>query len=214
MIVKPSDMPHKDFYRLLITTVAPRPIGWVSTISREGVLNLAPFSFFNVLCPNPPILGFSPGVRTPELRKELGCPVKDTLQNVRETGEFVVNVVTYALAEAMNLTSGDYDASVDEFAVAGLTTRPSEMVRPPHVAESPVNFECKVYQIIDFGTESEGSSLVMGQIVAVHMSESVLKNGRVDGNLIDHVGRMGGMQYTRTTERFNIIRPEVPSKAK
>ena len=137
--------------------------------------NLAPFSFFNVICATPPLLGFSPGIRTGDDRSRLGTGLKDTLRNVRETGEFVVNTVTFPVAEAMNLTSGDYEASVDEFEIAHLTMRPSLHVRPPHVAESPVNFECKLFQVLDFGTEVNGGSLVIGQIVSIHVEESVLK---------------------------------------
>ena len=133
---------------------------------------------------------------------------KDTLRNIRETGEFVVNVVTFAVAEAMNLTSGEYEPSVNEFALAKLTTRPSQVVRPPQVAESPVSFECKLNRIIDFGTEPPGSSLVIGEIVCVHLEESVVKEGRLDADWLDLIGRMGGTQYSRTTQRFDMKRPE------
>jgi len=119
----------------------------------------------------------------------------------------VVNVVTFAVAEAMNLTSGEYDSSVDEFALANLTTRPSRVVRPPQVAESPVSFECKLNRIIDFGTEPGSSSLVIGEIVCVHFADSVLKEGRLDPDSLDLIGRMGGTQYSRTTGRFNMKRP-------
>ncbi len=202
MDVRPEQLPHRDFYRILISAVAPRPIAWISTL-RDGQLNLAPFSFFNVVSAKPPLLGFSPGLRQVN---DKAAP-KDTLHNIRETGEFVVNVVTFAVAEAMNLTSGEYDSSVDEFALAKLTTRPSQVVRPPHVAESPVSFECKLERIIDFGSEPPSGSLVIGEIVSVHLEESVLKDGRLDADALDLVGRMGGIQYSRTTQRFVIKRP-------
>ena len=134
---------------------------------------------------------------------------KDTLHNIRETREFVVNVVTFAVADAMNLTSGDYDSSVDEFALAKLTTRPSQVVRPPQVAESPVSFECKLNRIIDFGTEPPSGSLVIGEIVCVHLEDNVLKAGRLDPDSLDLIGRMGGTQYSRTTNRIDLKRPEV-----
>ena len=108
----------------------------------------------------------------------------------------------------MNLTSGEYEATVDEFEVARLSMRSSQLVRPPQVAESPVNFECKVFQILDFGTDSSGGSLVIGEIVSVHLEEAVLRDGRIDGQLLDLIGRMGGPQYCRTTERFDMARPE------
>jgi flavin reductase (DIM6/NTAB) family NADH-FMN oxidoreductase RutF len=121
----------------------------------------------------------------------------------------VVNVVTFAVAEAMNLTSGEYESSVDEFAVAKLNTRPSQVVRPPQVAESPVSFECKLNRILDFGTESPSGSLVIGEIVCVHLEDNVLQESRLDPDALDLIGRMGGIQYSRTTERFDLTRPEV-----
>jgi len=117
------------------------------------------------------------------------------------------------VAEAMNLTSGDYDSSVDEFALAKLHTRPSQVVRPPQVAESPVSFECKLNRILDFGTEPPSGSLVIGEIVCVHLEDDVLKEGRLDGDSLDLIGRMGGIQYSRTTERFELKRPEVQPPA-
>jgi flavin reductase (DIM6/NTAB) family NADH-FMN oxidoreductase RutF len=204
MNVRPEELPHRDFYRILISAVVPRPIAWVSTLSREGKPNLAPFSFFNALSAKPPLLGFAPSLRSVEGT----VTPKDTLQNVRDTGEFVVNVVTFELAEAMNLTSGEYDRSVNEFEVAKLTTRPSQVVRPPQVAESPVNFECKLYRLLDFGSEPPSGSLVIGEIVSVHVSENVMKDGRLDPQALDLIGRMGGMQYSRTTQRFEMVRPK------
>jgi len=205
--VPPHELPGREMYRLLITAVAPRPIAWVSTVDPQGNPNLAPFSFFNAICATPPLLGFSPGIRAKEIREALGTGVKDTLRNIRETGEFVVNVVTYGLAEPMNLSSGDYEFAVNEFEVARLTVRPSQLVRPPQVAESPVNFECKLHQILDFGTETAGGSLVIGEVVSVHLAEEVLREGRIDSQRLDLIGRMGGSQYCRTTERFALERP-------
>jgi flavin reductase (DIM6/NTAB) family NADH-FMN oxidoreductase RutF len=204
MNVRPEELPYREFYRILISAVAPRPIAWVSTLS-DGRLNLAPFSFFNVVSAKPPLLGFCPSLRLVD-----GRPApKDTLHNIRETGEFVVNVVTFAVAGAMNLTSGDYESSINEFELAKLTTRPSQIVRPPQVAESPVSFECKLNRIIDFGTEPPSGSLVIGEIVSMHFDEEVLKEGRLDPDSLDLIGRMGGMQYSRTTPRFELRRPEV-----
>jgi flavin reductase (DIM6/NTAB) family NADH-FMN oxidoreductase RutF len=203
MNVRPEQIPYRDFYRILLSSVAPRPIAWVSTL-HNGHLNLAPFSFFNAVSAKPPLLGFSPSLRLVDGHSS----PKDTLHNIRETGEFVVNVVTFAVADAMNLTSGEYDSSVDEFALAKLNTRPSQVVRPPQVAESPVSFECKLNRIIDFGTEPPSGSLVIGEIVCVHLEESVLKEDRLDPDTLDLIGRMGGVQYSRTTERFDLKRPE------
>jgi flavin reductase (DIM6/NTAB) family NADH-FMN oxidoreductase RutF len=204
MNVRPAQIPYRDFYRILLSSVAPRPIAWVSTLN-NGHLNLAPFSFFNAVSAKPPLLGFSPSLR---LVDGHSAP-KDTLRNIRETREFVVNVVTFAVADAMNITSGEYDSSVDEFGLAKLNTRPSQVVRPPQVAESPVSFECELNRIIDFGTEPPSGSLVIGEIVCVHLEESVLKEDRLDPDTLDLIGRMGGVQYSRTTERFDLKRPVV-----
>ena len=209
----PSQLGHREFYNILINAVVPRPIAWVSSLSASGRSNLAPFSFFNAVCAKPPLLAFAPGMRAPRklgaVRGEPGGEPKDTLRNIRETGEFVINVVTYELAEAMNLTSGEYDATIDEFEAAKVASAPSRLVRPPRVAESPVSFECKLYQILDFNPDPEGGSLVIGEIVSVHVDERNLKEGRLDRNSLDLIGRMGGMQYTRTTERFEMVRPKV-----
>jgi flavin reductase (DIM6/NTAB) family NADH-FMN oxidoreductase RutF len=208
MIANPSTLAHKDLYGLLLNSVAPRPIAWVSTVSASGELNLAPFSFFNVVSVDPPLLGFSPG-RRPSRQDAPHGELKDTLRNIRETEEFVVNIVTYELAEAMNLTSGEYDASVNEFEAAKLAPEPSKVVRPPRVAESPVSFECKLHQILDFSAAPTGGSLVIGQIVSIHINDANLKDGRLDRNSLDLIGRMGGIQYTRTTQRFEMMRPKV-----
>jgi flavin reductase (DIM6/NTAB) family NADH-FMN oxidoreductase RutF len=141
MIVSPSDLPHSELYGLLLNSVAPRPIAWVSTMSASGALNLAPFSFFNAVCVDPPLLAFAPGLRPSQNTEADRGEAKDTLRNIRETEQFVINIVTYELAEAMNLTSGEYDPSVNEFEVAKVTPQPSKIVRPPRVAESPVSFE-------------------------------------------------------------------------
>jgi flavin reductase (DIM6/NTAB) family NADH-FMN oxidoreductase RutF len=213
MDVTPPELAHRELYNILIGAVVPRPIAWVSSLSASGQPNLAPFSFFNAVCAKPPLLVFAPGMRSPKkpgaaAREPAGTP-KDTLRNIRETGEFVINMVTYELAEAMNLTSGDYDAAINEFEVAKLTSAPSKVVRPRRVAESPVSFECKLYRILDFNPAPEGGSLVIGEIVSIHINEQYIKEGRLDRNSLDLIGRMGGMQYTRTTERFEMVRPKV-----
>jgi len=209
MIVSPSDISHSEIYNVLLNSVAPRPIAWVSTVSASGQLNLAPFSFFNAVCVDPPLLAVAPGLRPSKQAGAHHGEAKDTLRNVRETREFVVNIVTYELREAMNLTSGEYDASVNEFELAKITPAASKVVRPPRVAESPVSFECKLHQILDFSPAPTSSSLVIGQIVSIHVNDAHLKEGKLDRNSLDLIGRMGGIQYTRTTQRFEMIRPKV-----
>jgi flavin reductase (DIM6/NTAB) family NADH-FMN oxidoreductase RutF len=213
MDATPSQIPPREAYNILLSAVGPRPIAWVSSVSSSGQPNLAPFSFFNVVCADPPMLGFSPSMRATKTKpkaagEDTGEP-KDTLRNIREAGEFVVNIVTYELAEAMNLTSGEYDASINEFELAKLESAPSKIVRPARVAKSPVSFECKLYQILDFNPGPDGSSLVIGEVVSIHIEEMYLKDGRLDRNALDLIGRMGGAQYTRTTERFEMVRPKV-----
>jgi flavin reductase (DIM6/NTAB) family NADH-FMN oxidoreductase RutF len=208
MNVAISEISYSELYAILLNSVAPRPIAWVSTVNAAGQPNLAPFSFFNVVCVDPPLLAFAPGMRRRQPNPTHG-ETKDTLRNIRETKEFVVNIVTYELREAMNATSGEYDASVDEFELARLTSQPSKLVRPPRVAESHVNFECKLYQILDFSPAPTSGSLVIGQIVAVHIDDAHIKDGKLDRNSLDLIGRMGGIQYTRTTQRFEMVRPKV-----
>jgi flavin reductase (DIM6/NTAB) family NADH-FMN oxidoreductase RutF len=204
-----SEVPHDELYGILLNSVAPRPIAWVSTLSASGQPNLAPFSFFNVMCVDPPLLGFSPGLRQPKQTGISHGEPKDTLRNIRETREFVVNVVTYALLRPMNVTSGEYDPAMNEFELAKVTPAPSRLVRPGRVAESPVSFECKLHQILDFSPNPTSGSLVIGEIVAIHLDDAHIKNGRLDRNSLDLIGRMGGIQYTRTTERVELARPKV-----
>jgi flavin reductase (DIM6/NTAB) family NADH-FMN oxidoreductase RutF len=150
------------------------------------------------------MLGFSPGIR----RLPNGSEPKGTLLNVRDTREFVVNMVTFDLAERMNITSGEYEHGVNEFELAHLQTRPSQIVRPPQVAASPVSFECKLHQIVDFGQPVTGS-LVIGEVVALYLDDKILHDGRLETDALDLIGRLGGAQYTRTTNRFEMERPVV-----
>lgn len=205
MHVLPGELSRPDFYHILISAIGPRPIAWVSTLGASGQPNLAPFSFFTVVSAEPPLLGFAPGPR----RTPAGSVSKDTLRNVRDSGEFVVNVVTFDVAEAMNVTSGDFAESVNEFEQAGLTTRASQIVKPPQVAESMVSFECRVERILDFGGPVPTGSFVIGEVVSTFVDEKALRDGKLDGNALDLIGRMGGHQYSRTDRRFEMIRPKV-----
>ena len=198
--IDPAAQPPAESYRLMIGSIVPRPIAFVSTISPEGVPNLAPFSFFNAVCANPPVVSFASGVREPP---------KDTLANVRATGEFVINIVTEEIAEKMNLTSGEYPSGVDEFAISGLTPVPSALVKPARVRESPVNMECKLIQIVDISTRPLGGSLVIGEVVRFHIDAAITDNLRVDPGKLRAIGRMGGNEYTRTSCRFEMVRPRV-----
>ena len=162
-----------------------------------------------MVCVDPPLLGFAPGLREPKRRAVGEGEAKDTLRNIREIKEFVVNVVTYDLREAMVLTSGEYDPSVNEFELAKLTAQPSKIVRPPRVGESPVSFECVLHHILDFSTAPTSGSLVIGRIVSIHVNDACVKDGKLDRNSLDLIGRLGGIQYTRTAQRFDMLRPKV-----
>jgi flavin reductase (DIM6/NTAB) family NADH-FMN oxidoreductase RutF len=209
MNVSPANLSHSELYGLILNSVAPRPIAWVSTLSGSGQPNLAPFSFFNCVCVEPALLAFAPGMRMSKQPDVAHGEAKDTLRNVRDTKEFVVNIVTYELAEAMNLTSGEYDASVNEFELAKIATAPSQVVKAPRVAAAPVSFECRLYKILDFSASPKSASLVIGEIVSIHVDEANIKDGKLDRNSLDLIGRMGGIQYTRTTQRFEMVRPKV-----
>jgi len=198
LIADPASTPSLTTYKLLIGSVVPRPIAFVSTVSVEGVYNLAPFSFFNVICAEPPTVCFSTGFRIPE---------KDTLANVKATGEFVVNIVSEQIAEQMNLCAGEYPHGVSEFEVCGLTPVASGVVKPPFVGESHVNMECKLVQTVEVSTRPRGGTLIIGEVVRFHIDEAVVKNFRVDADKLRAIGRMGGNEYARTRDRFEMIRP-------
>jgi flavin reductase (DIM6/NTAB) family NADH-FMN oxidoreductase RutF len=188
-------------YHQLIRCIVPRPIAWVSTISARGVTNLAPFSFFTGIGINPPALCFCP------MNRRDGSP-KDTLRNVEAVPEFVVNVVTASLAEAMNRTSADLEWETSEFEAAGINSAPAVRVRPPVVAASPVRLECEVLQILKLGTGPLGSNLVVGKIVHIEIEAGVLDaEGLIDPGKLDLIGRMGGSAYTTTRDRFELERP-------
>jgi flavin reductase (DIM6/NTAB) family NADH-FMN oxidoreductase RutF len=209
MNVSTASLSHSELYGLILNTVAPRPIAWVSTLSAAGQPNLAPFSFFNCVCVEPPLLAFAPGLRPSKQPNSTLGEAKDTLRNIRETKEFVINVVTFELAEAMNQTSGEYDSSINEFELAQIAAAPSQVVKVPRVAASPVSFECKLHRILDFSPSPKSSSLVIGEIVSIHVDDATVKDGKLDRNSLDLIGRMGGIQYTRTTQRFEMVRPKV-----
>jgi len=198
--IVPEDLPPRDAYRLMLSVVAPRPIAWVSTIGADGTLNLAPFSFFNGVGGTPPTIMFSVGQRKGK--------AKDTLRNVQETGEFVVNIVSEELAEAMNITSGEWEYEVNEFELAGLETAPSVDVKPPRVALAPVAMEAKVTQIVPvIGTTS---TMVLGRILRYHIREEMLRsNGLVDATLVRPITRLGGDEYATIGRVFSMARPRV-----
>ena len=211
MIINCAEVSSNPIYQLLIGAVLPRPIAWVSTRSLDGINNLAPFSFFNAFSVQPPILGFAPGLKRVTDASEMEpnerpkVVPKDTLRNVTDTGEFVVQIVSRHLAEKMNQTSGEYPPDVSEFDAVGLTAVPSEMVKPPRVGECLVSMECKLFNIVKLGA----SSLVLGEILCIHLSDEILRDGKIDLDVLEPIGRLGGNGYSTVTDRFEIARPTV-----
>jgi flavin reductase (DIM6/NTAB) family NADH-FMN oxidoreductase RutF len=204
MEIAPASLAWQSFNKLMLGSIVPRPIGWISTVTADGQHNLAPFSFFNAVCANPPHVLFCPGIRGRDNAH------KDTLNNLRATGEFVVNIVTFPLAEAMNITSGEYAADVDEFEIAKLTPAPSLTVRPRRVAESPIHFECKVAQIIEVSEEPGGGSIVIGRVTHAHVADHVLiGEDKIDTIKLQPIGRLAGASYCRVSELFDMERPKV-----
>lgn len=203
MIIHPADANPRDLYKLMIGVIVPRPIAWVSTRGKDGVDNLAPYSFFNAFSADPPVVGFAPS------RRPDGDNRKDTLRNVEDTGVFVVNIVSEAVAEAMNNSAADVPPQVSEFALARVTPLQATMIDSPMVAEAPARLECRLKQIIPLGNKPTSGILVLGDVICFHIEDRLFDNFRVDADQLQAVGRMGGFSYARTRDRFDLIRPGV-----
>jgi len=202
----PAGLQSQEIYKLMTGVIVPRPVALVSTISKQGVANLAPFSFFSGVGAVPPTVLFCPALRdgtTAGVGER-----KDTLRNVEETGEFVINVVSEAIAAAANAAAAEVEFGVDEFALSGLTPIPSEVVGPPRVAESPAQMECKLLQIIYTSQAPRGGVIVLGEVVRFHLREELFDNFRVDPAGLDAVGRMAGNTWVRTRDRIELVRPK------
>lgn len=197
---QPHGMRHNPFKAL----VGPRPIGWISTRSPEGVINLAPFSYFNAITDYPPSVMFA--CNGPHREGE----IKDSATNARDSGEFVVNMVSYELREQMNLTSAHLPRQADEFEAAGLTAVPSELVKAPRVKESPVNLECRLVQIVQLrsNTPKVVNNLVIGEVIGIHIDERIIKDGMIDMAAYRPVARLGYMDYTVVDNVFSMERPD------
>jgi len=197
-----SQLAPRDAYQWMISTILPRPIAWVSTISAEGKTNLAPFSFFQGVCANPPTLMFVP-VNNRQGQK------KDTVRNIEAVPEFVVNLVPHALAEQMNACSALLPYGESEFEKFGVVSAPSERVRPPRVAAAPVAFECRLLQVVNIGDGPLAAHVIFGSILVAHVRDDVLgPNGKPDVAKLDLIGRLGGEAYTTTRDTFSIERPD------
>lgn len=204
LTIDPAEQQTRQIYKLMTGIIVPRPVALVSTVDRKRVTNLAPFSFFSGVGSNPPTVLFCPSVRAPregEIRK-------DTLRNVEETGEFVINIVDERISAAANLTAAEVPPEVDEFELAGLTKLASVAVKPPRVAESPAQMECKLLEVLYTGHAPGGGVIVLGEVVRFHVRADLIEDFRVDPAGLDAVGRMAGNTWVRTRDRIELARPE------
>jgi len=202
--INPKEIEIPKLHRYLLGSIGPRPIAFASTIDSKGNINLAPFSFFNVFSANPPIMIFSPA------RSGRTNESKDTYNNVKEVPEVVINVVTHEMVHQMSLASSPYDSDVSEFEKAGFTSLASDMITPPRVKESPVQFECKVNEVIELGDQGGAGNLIICEVLRIHLKESLLdQNEMIDQHKIDLVSRMGGNWYCRADKNsmFEIQKP-------
>ncbi len=201
--IKPKDISIGQLHSYLLGAVSPRPIAFASTVDNKGNVNLSPFSYFNVFSANPPVMIFSPA------RRVRNNTTKHTLENVLETSEVVINIVSYAIVQQMSLSSTEYAEGVNEFTKAGFTEVPSDIVKPPRVGESPVQFECKVKDVIALGTEGGAGNLIIAEVVKLHIKENILDSkGKIDPMKIDTVARMGGNWYSRAKSGiFEVPKP-------
>ena len=202
--INPKEIEIPKLHRYLLGSIGPRPIAFASTIDSIGNINLAPFSFFNVFSANPPIMIFSPA------RSGRTNESKDTYNNVKEVPEVVINVVTHDMVHQMSLASSPYDSDVSEFEKAGFTSLVSDMITPPRVKESPVQFECKVNEVIELGDQGGAGNLIICEVLRIHVKESLLdQNEMIDQHKIDLVSRMGGNWYCRADKNsmFEIQKP-------
>lgn len=195
-----AELDPTDCYKLMTGLVVPRPIGWIGTADTDGRPNLAPYSFFQCVATNPPVVLFSAGV--------VDGYEKDSLVNARTTGEFTCNLVDAAVAESMNQSSATLGRDESEFEFAGLTPEPSTEIKAPRVAEAKAAFECRVQQIIDLGNPPLTHAVVFGQVLRIHADDRVLDGTRVDFAELDAVGRLAGNSYATTRDRFDLRRPD------
>lgn len=208
MELDPKTISQQSMYKLMIGSIVPRPIGWISTVSADGTYNLAPFSFFNAVCSNPPTVLFCVTARHGDLSQ------KDTLKNVLATGEFVVNIVSQELAEQMNLTSAELPPEISEFEFAGLTPAPSLTVKAPRVAESRIHYECELDRTVPVNADEQGgATVVFGRVRHVHIADELLIGpDKIDPHVLRPVGRMAGASYARIEDLFELQRPVIEKK--
>lgn len=201
MDININELSKSQIYKLMTSIIVPRPIAWISTVSKNGVYNLAPFSYFAGVSSDPPLLMVSIGSKEDGIKK-------DTWQNIEDTGHFVVNTVTKELLDKMNISALPYEKDINEFEKAGLTPVPSDIVKAPIVAESPINVECEKFQIIEIGS----MGIIFGKILKIHVKDEILnEKGYVDTKKLEIVGRLGGANYCSITKEntFELRRPDL-----
>jgi flavin reductase (DIM6/NTAB) family NADH-FMN oxidoreductase RutF len=197
MTIDPKSKTTTELYYLMTAAIVPRPIAFVTSVSGSGVVNAAPFSYFNAICTSPPTVMIAVGRRDGEM--------KDTARNVREKQEFTINVVDETLAAQMNIAAGTYPPDVSEIDVSGLSLTPGEIISVPRITESPIQFECVLAKALEIGNDP--TDLLLGEIVLLHIREDVLREGKIQPDLLKAVGRLSGSYYCRTTGLFQIRRP-------
>jgi flavin reductase (DIM6/NTAB) family NADH-FMN oxidoreductase RutF len=201
--IEPKELAVKEVHRLLLGGVGPRPIALVSTISREGILNLTPFSFFNVFGANPPVIAFSPS------RRGRNATLKDTYHNLMDNGQCVVQAVTYSMVEQINLASTEYEPQIDEFVKSGLTPVDSDLVKPKRVKESPFQMECELREMRSFGEGGASANIAICEVLKFHISEDIFSDGYIQPDLIDLAARMSADYYCRASGNavFEVKKP-------
>ena len=204
MILNPEELSRKDRYKLVIGAMVPRPIAWVSSMRANGDLNLAPFSYFTAVCPEPMTLLFCPGWSSARNVR------KDTWRNIEEVPEFVINITNEETAVAMNRSATEFKRGINEFEWAGVTPAPSETIRVPRVLEAPVSFECKLQQIVGVSDAPGGGAAVFGEVQRIHIRDDIYRDGYVDIHALKPIGRLAGAGYTRVTDLFEMARLPVP----
>ncbi|KPB06501.1 flavin reductase family protein [Bacillus sp. CHD6a] len=201
MNIQPSNLTWKDAYKLMVGSILPRPIALVSSIDKEGVANIAPFSFFTAISAEPMLVCFSP------MRRGADGSKKDTLLNIESTKEFVINIVSEEIVDQMNITATEFPSEVDEFEESGFTKEPSLLVTPPRVKESLVQMECTLHQVLHFGDLPGSGSLVIGKVESFHLSNDLYFDGKIDTKKLNPVGRMAGSMYTKAiSDMFELQR--------
>ncbi|MES9685433.1 flavin reductase family protein [Gottfriedia acidiceleris] len=201
MEIRPDTLPWQDAYKLLIGSVLPRPIAFVSTVNSEGVANVAPFSFFTAICADPMLVCFAPMIRGTDGEK------KDTLKNIEQTKRFIINIVSEEICEQVNNAAADFPYGVDEFEQVGLTKVDGTTVQVPRVKESLVGLECELHELLHFGENKGAGSLVIGKVVNVHINNDLYEDGKINTEKLNPIGRLAGHSYTRAiSDTFAIER--------